>query len=697
MKTIVYSKQLFTKTRTAVVIKGMFYVVSLAILVGLITRVALLFSSQTLIAFTFTDWLQIFVLGAVNDISIAIIGLVFYWFITLTQGTKKYQRPWSYLLLLFYGFTFLYLLLFNSALHEFNKSVARILCYFFLYKTISFSVRLFLPQVRKVWTYFVFLLTLLLYTSVLFLNAIGEYFFWDEFGVRYNFIAVDYLVYTNEVIGNIFESYPIMPLLFALFVLSAGLIYLIIRKDYASITESSPLFSRIKLSLVYWVVVALAVVVVRYTTHFQENDNIYVNEFQANGAYKFVTAFQSSALDYDAFYTHYPSDELIHTINTHYNSRGKKNLHTLKGDGAEIDKNIVLITVESLSAEYLSYFGNTDNITPYLDKILDKSMAFTHLFATGNRTVRGLEALSLSLPPSPGESIIKRPNNNDLFSVSTVLKDKNYTVQFIYGGDSYFDNMYAFFSGNGYEVIDRKNIAKDSITYGNIWGVCDEDLYHKALQVFDANAKKQKPFFAHLMTVSNHRPFTYPEGKVRIPPSEKSRKGAVLYTDYALGEFLQAAESHSWFDNTIFVIVADHSASSAGKTEIPLDKYHIPCLIYAPNFIEPQKVPILSSQIDIIPTLFGQLHFTYDSQFYGEDIFSPTYSPRAFVATYQDLGYWKHNILTVLSPVKKVKQFSVREEGQEYNLIPIQSLKSEYIKESVAYYGTVKFHNKEAE
>ena len=137
-------------------------------------------------------------------------------------------------------------------------------------------------------------------------------------------------------------------------------------------------------------------------------------------------------------------------------------------------------------------------------------MVFDSLYANGNRTVRGLEALSLCIPPSAGESIIKqKANRMGNLSVGAVLKQQGYTVQFLYGGDSYFDNMGDFFSHNGYDVIDRSNISKNEITFANIWGVCDEDMFNKSLKVFDTNAKKGTPFFAQIMTTSNHRPYTY--------------------------------------------------------------------------------------------------------------------------------------------------------------------------------------------
>lgn len=252
--------------------------------------------------------------------------------------------------------------------------------------------------------------------------------------------------------------------------------------------------------------------------------------------------------------------------------------------------------------------------------------------------------------------------------------------------------MKTFFSSNGYDIIDKKDFTKDEISFSNIWGVCDEDMYNKALKVIKKNADTGKPFFAHIMTVSNHRPFTYPENKIDIPANIKSRNGGVKYTDYAIGEFIKKAKEQAWFDNTVFVIIADHCASSAGKTEIPLDKYHIPALIYSPGFIEPKQVNTLASQIDIMPTVFGLLHFSYKSQFYGKNIFSSDYKPKAFVATYQNLGYLENDILTILSPIRKVEQFKVySKENLEFNLSTLNRQDSVCLKNAIANYQTVKY------
>src|SRR5699024_8860746 len=201
------------------------------------------------------------------------------------------------------------------------------------------------------------------------------------------------------------------------------------------------------------------------------------------------------------------------------------------------------------------------------------------------------------------------------------------------------DNMKDFFTGNGYDIVDRDNLTDEEITFANIWGVCDEDMAKKAIEVMNEEAASGKPFFNHWMTVSNHRPFTYPEGKIDIPADSKSRKGGVKYTDYALSRFFEMAEKQPWFDNTVFIVVADHCASSAGKTALPMDKYRIPALVYGKDFIAPAEASVLMSQIDLMPTVLGLLHFSYSSKFYGQDVFKPHYRPRAFLATYQDMGY----------------------------------------------------------
>jgi phosphoglycerol transferase MdoB-like AlkP superfamily enzyme len=132
----------------------------------------------------------------------------------------------------------------------------------------------------------------------------------------------------------------------------------------------------------------------------------------------------------------------------------------------------------------------------------------------------------------------------------------------------------------------------------------------------------------------------------------------VKYTDYCIGHFLQEAAKKPWFSNTVFVIVADHCAGSAGSSQLPVTGYHIPMLIYSPGNIQPRKVDNLTAQIDIAPTILGLLNFNYRSKFFGKDIFDvPKGNELAFISTYQGLGSLKSGKLVIQSPVRKIEEY----------------------------------------
>ncbi|GHT02429.1 sulfatase [Bacteroidia bacterium] len=678
----------------------------MSLLVGVVVRIILLSQVPSDVSFSIGEGLQIFLLGAVNDLAVAVMSFVFMWLYLSQLSEAKYKKPAGYIVLGICVSGLIYLTCFNNILREYGSVVPKIGIGLLLYATVSFGLRLFIPSIRARWSKAVYAILFATYVFAILFNGIGAYFFWDEFGVRYNFIAVDYLIYTNEVVGNIMESYPMIPLLAALLTVS-GLLTWALNSFHLPITNyhrasaiamratprtltRNPLTWKNKLivAVVYISLFIIAYFVLKGTEKLQKSDNVYTNELQANSIYKFYTAFINSELSYTDFYITLPEAEAVEIVNGIYRSQGATNLQTINDSEPDIKKNIVLIMCESLSAQFLARYGDTENLMPHLNRLIDEGLSFDNLYATGTRTVRGLEAITLCLPPSSGESIVKQPNNANLFSTGSVLQKQGYSRQFFYGGDGYFDNMSTFFAGNGYEVIDKNQFTKDEITFSNIWGVCDEDLFNKVTKELRKDAQTGQPFFAHIMTTSNHRPFTYPEGKIDIPTDSKSRAGGVKYSDYAIGKFIEDAKKESWFTNTVFVIIADHCASSAGKTSIPLDKYQIPCLVYAPGFVEPKRETRLVSQIDIMPTIFGLLHLSYDSYFYGKDIYSADYQERAFVATYQNLGYLEPNQLTILSPVRRVEQFQVLQNNSKFDLTPLETLDSVTVKKAVALYQT---------
>ena len=666
--------------------------------VGFVLRIVLLFNAQTTsLDFSFGEWLEIFLFGAVNDLCAATVGFVFLWLFMLSVSRTKYTKPWGWIILALLAAAFCYVAFFNTIFDEYGSVAPRIATCVLGYWAGSFALRLFLPEgFRNHWTTVWFALFVVLYVGAIVFNGISEYFFWNEFGVRYNFIAVDYLVYTNEVVGNIMESYPVVPMTLGIVVVTLLITWYLFRRDLVQAEYLKGWRWKAVVAPAYVAALFAAIGLLNFNTRFQDSGNVYVNELQANGLYKFYDAFVKNSLDYEQFYITRPEAEAEAFVHGVYGSTGD-NLHAVSaGGGSEICRNIVLVTIESMSASYMERFGNTESITPVLDSLYRLGMAFDRVYATGNRTVRGLEAVTLSLPPCPGQSIIKRPNNAGMHSTGALLREKGYNVTYFYGGNSYFDNMETFFSGNGYDIVDQKNYSPEEITFANIWGVCDEDAYRKVIRTLGEQSRDGKPFFAHVMTVSNHRPFTYPAGKIRIPNDSKTRAGGVLYTDYALGQFLAEASKQPWFDNTIFLITADHCASSAGRTEIPLHKYHIPALIFAPGFVAPQQIEGIVSQIDLMPTLLSLLDMDYDSHFYGRSIFDPDYVNRAFIATYQDLGYLEGDTFTILSPVRRYEQYRVvPTEENPHNLEPAAQTDTTQLNRAVYYYQTsCKWHKR---
>ena len=492
------------------------------------------------------------------------------------------------------------------------------------------------------------------------LLAVAEWLFWDEFGGRFNFIAVDYLLYTHEVLHNIWESYPVGEVLLALAVVAAGVAAALRRPLWHG--AAAPLRWRAAGAAIMVSVLAVAGTL-RWVDSDAKNFSAQdaANDLAGNGLYEFFAANYRNELSYERHYVTAPVDEAVGFVRASLGAQGEGVERRVVPARAERRLNVVLVSVESLGAEFLGAYGNGAGLTPNLDRLARESLWFSRVYATGNRTVRGLEALSLALPPTPGQSIVRRPNNDTLFSLGSVFEDKGYEVLFAYGGYGYFDNMNAFFDANDYRSIDRRSIPSERIEFENVWGVADEHLFDQVLEEIDrAQASRPgRPVFAHVMTTSNHRPYTYPPGRIDIA-SGSGRDGAVKYSDYAIGRFLAAARERPWFDDTLFVITADHGANARGTTRIPVDKYLIPLFVYAPKHVAPRRFERLMSQIDIAPTLLGLLDFDYYTKFFGRDVLrSPPQSDRAFVANYQTLGYLKGERLVLLHPKRKTEVFRV--------------------------------------
>jgi phosphoglycerol transferase MdoB-like AlkP superfamily enzyme len=573
--------------------------------------------------------------------------------------------------------------------------------------TIPYSIYLLLlPQrwnttlFNKIVTYF----TVFLMVLITIFSFFAEYTFWREFESRFNFIAVDYLIYTYEVINNINESYP-LPLLIGGVLIITLIVIILKRQSFANSFKSETRF--LKRVFITTLICSVAFLLLWKTDNSwaEKSSNRYQNELSKAGIFSFVAAFKNNELNFDQFYPLMEIKKAFSIMKISLRESGS----SAGGDPLEITRqitgsaeaktpNVVMVVLESFSAEFMGKFGNSQRLTPVLDSLADQGLLFTNMYATGTRTVRGMEALSLAVPPTPGNSIVRRMNNEDLTTIGSIYRTKGYRTTFFYGGDGYFDNMNQYFGSNGFNIVDRgRNLSigdnykttrtiltNKQVSFENAWGICDEDLFAAVVRDADTRFASKQPFYNFVMTTSNHRPFTYPKNKIDIP-SGTGREGAVKYADYAIGRFLALAKTKPWYANTVFIFVADHCAGSAGKNEIDIEKYHIPALVFNMPGAVPARIEKMCSQIDLYPTLFSLLNWSYINNNYGKNVLDKNYAPRILLGTYQKLGYMKADSLVILSPGRKLETYLYNSSTNEQ---APHKFSGNVTNEAISYYQT---------
>jgi len=500
--------------------------------------------------------------------------------------------------------------------------------------------------------------------AILYLS-VAQYYFFKEFNSRFNLVAVDYLIYPHEVFGNIIASYHVVSFLLIVAVYASvalSLYWNLLKKT--SIPQES-LAKRGRRLTVHAVLTVLCLSI--FSTHSLDfAQNRIVNEITADGISSFFEALHTNHLDYNALYRTGDAQILSNLL--------KKELATdasrSQASGSDINRvsagasqglgklNVVVIVEESFGCEQVDACGqgldidaavaaSSKRLTPELDELAKQGLFFNKAYATGTRTVRGLEAITASFPPIPSESIVKRPGNDHMATWGKVMQENGYHTSFLYGGYSQFDNMKSFYAGNGYAVSDRLDIENPRFT--NIWGVSDQDLFDHARTYFDQRAASGAPFFSIIMTTSNHSPYTFPVGIDGVRPHGGSRVDGIRYADHALGEFFKKSKDAPWYDNTLFVVVADHGARVYGSERIPLQSYEIPLLIMAPGRVQPQQVAGPISQMDIAPTVLGLLGLPYEAPFFGQNAFAANEQSRVLLFNHNhDVALYQDGTLAVL-------------------------------------------------
>ena len=530
-------------------------------------------------------------------------------------------------------------------------------------------------------------------------TAVVEYYFFDEFNGRFNFVAVDYLIFPTEVVNNVWQSYHTGLVLTLVSLASLAAVYLFRRRLRPAWSRVTPPLQRLRFLAAYTAILAAATWIVSPRLARVSNDRA-LNEIAGNGYYSFFLALKGSDAPYEGLYATRPQPAVLARLHrllgaepaamTASFSPGSTLRH-VQNPGPTRRLNVVVVLEESLGSEFIGVLQpreDGESLTPSFDALTREGTLFTHAYSTGNRTVRAIEATTSSLPPLPGESIVRRDASVSLFTLPELLRSQGYQTSFVYGGRALFDGMGSYLSHNGVDtIVDQGDYPEGTFT--TAWGVADEAIFTKALETMDRAHATGKPFYSLVLSVSNHRPFTFPQDVIKAEPRLHHRENVVRYADYALGRFLREAKSHDFYKDTVFVLMGDHGARVYGAAEIPLASYEVPILFIGPGIPAGARVETLASSLDVPPTVLGVLDLSYDSMFFGHDLFrvDPAQG-RALMNHNNNVALMRGGRLAVLGLHKSTALYDVDlATGDQVKVRTVDAAGRELIEDAIAYYN----------
>lgn len=509
-----------------------------------------------------------------------------------------------------------------------------------------------------------------------------------EYDSRPNRLFVEYLVYPQEVFGMLWNGYR--PLLIATIATVAVTARLALQhfKSYAGDVD----VWRMRTVLWVWpIVVIVLFMMIRSSFHhrpanlasFAFSDDSMVNSLVTNSAYTVLSAVygvKNENLSSEMYGDMSVAEmtKLVRAgIGVPYTDFTSDRLPTLRRQVASVrrdkPKNLVIVLEESLGAGFVAALGGRP-IASNLSRLSSEGIWFDRLYATGTRSVRGIEAVVAGFPPTPAVSVVKlNKAQKDFTTLASVLRTKGYKNEFVYGGESHFDNMRGFFLGNGFHAIVDRDDFKAPKFVGS-WGVSDEDLFEKAHERIEALHATGEKFFLLVFSSTNHAPFEFPDGRIELVDAEKKTvNNAVRYADYALGRFVERSRRSDFWSDTIMMVVADHDTRVYGDELVPVDKFHIPGVILAAD-IAPKRIDSVASQIDLAPTLLSLMGVDSEHPFPGRDLTrtlpefggeAATLPPRAMMQFDRNFAWLQDDRLTVLLPNGESREFAYERKTHE--------------------------------
>jgi len=493
---------------------------------------------------------------------------------------------------------------------------------------------------------------------ILFIIEACSITFINEYNTRPNVLFLEYLKYPKEVFEMLFKGFTLDA------ILVVGSVLLVSRLIILAFRKQNQMETKF-IHLVIWpIILILMLISIRSSfghrpanpAMFAITDNAMVNSLVLNSPYSVLYAAYSMKHEASASKVYGKMDiDKIYSLTSQHGPAEYPTQKTLTPSYQGKPKNIVILLQESLGATFVESLGGLP-VTPNLEKLKSEGIWFSQLYATGTRSVRGIEAVVSGFPPTPAQSTVKLPlSQSNFFTLASLLNEKNYETSFIYGGEAHFDNMRNFFTGNGFKkIIEQKNFTNP--IFKGSWGASDQDLYQKAHEEFLERHSQNQPFFSLVFTSSNHAPFEFPDGVIDLyEQPQATEKNAVKYADHALGEFIKKAKQSDYWKDTIFLIVADHDIRVRGDFLIPIKNFHIPGLILGGS-INPKVISSITSQIDLPVTILSLAGIHAKHPMIGQDMsaIDQSYKGRAIMQYYDNFAWMEQDELFVLQPNQEI-------------------------------------------
>ena len=485
--------------------------------------------------------------------------------------------------------------------------------------------------------------------------------FLQEYDLRPNRIFYEYLAYPREVLGTILGHAPVAFLLVILASMAGALLLWKLGKPLPAEAQTPPAPVRRRL-VVFMLLLPLLFLGARNSlgprpanpSSFAYSPNHLLNELVLNSPLTLFSALYREREDQDPsrLYGSCPWPDVQATLGLPRRSPAGQ------GSATPRPRHIVVFIMESLGARFVGTLGG-QNLTPELDRLSRNGWFWTGLYATGTRSIRGMEAILCGFPPMPGQGVIRRNlAQHDFFTLAAHLAQRGYRTRFCTGGDSSFDGMKGFFLGNGFQEIYDQSSWKDLEPRG-VWGIHDDPLFQAVHRLLLAD---NTPTFTVIFSTSNHSPFDFPKQDLPQPSQPlASVENAIRYSDKALGHFFTEALKAPYGQNSLFLIVADHDTRVFGNEWIPLDRFHIPALFLGQG-VPTANLPRRTSQIDLAPTLLALAGCQGPHPMPGRNMLDPGQAalPERAMMLYGDqYGYWEDSTLVILKPHLAPKLFQV--------------------------------------